>query len=83
MVCVFDEGPAEVGVWIAPAKGAARMREKLAEYAAEGAAWPLCANILDPVRASVVCGGPGQMLQVAGWFLANATLPICKVREKA
>ena len=28
------------------------------------AAWPLCANILDPVRASVVCSGPAQILQV-------------------
>jgi hypothetical protein len=29
----------------------ARMREKIAEYAAEGAEWPLAANILDPVRS--------------------------------
>jgi hypothetical protein len=57
------------------------MREKLAEYAAEGAAWPLCANILDPVRASVVCGGPGQMVEVAEWFLGvGSSLPICKAR---
>jgi hypothetical protein len=26
------------------------MTEKIAEYAAEGAEWPLAANILDPVR---------------------------------
>ena len=26
------------------------MREKVAEYAAEGAEWPLSANILDPIR---------------------------------
>jgi hypothetical protein len=84
VVCAFEGGdgggPSAVGVWAAPAKTAARMREKLAEYAAEGAAWPLCANILDPVRASVVCVGPGQMLEVARWFLANPSLPICKVR---
>ena len=30
--------------------------------------WPLCANILDPVRASVVCNGPAQILQVFEWF---------------
>jgi hypothetical protein len=30
--------------------------------------WPLCANILDPVRASVVCDGPSQILQVFEWF---------------
>jgi hypothetical protein len=85
VVCAFEGGdgggPSAVGVWAAPAKTAARMREKLAEYAAEGAAWPLCANILDPVRASVVCSGPGQMLEVARWFLTNPSLPICKVRR--
>jgi hypothetical protein len=26
------------------------MTEKIAEYAAEGAEWPLAANILDPIR---------------------------------
>ncbi len=31
---------------------------------AAGAGWPLCANILDPIRASVVCSGPAQILQV-------------------
>ena len=28
------------------------------------AVWPLSANILDPVRASVVCSGPSQIIQV-------------------
>ena len=28
------------------------------------ATWPLSANILDPVRASVVCSGPSQIIQV-------------------
>ena len=45
-------------------QGAARMREKLAEYSADGAMWPLTACILDPVRASVVCSGPAQILEV-------------------
>ena len=40
------------------------MREKLSEYAAEGAAWPLTASILDPVRLSVICNGPRQILEV-------------------
>ena len=39
------------------------MRDKLREYAAEGAEWPLAACILDPVRASVVCRGPAQALK--------------------
>ena len=41
-----------------------RMREKLSEYAAEGAPWPLAASILDPVRLSIVCEGPAQILEV-------------------
>ena len=36
------------------------MREKLLEYAADGAAWPLTANILDPIRS--------------GWTLGKQTL---------
>ena len=40
-----------------------RMREKLREYAAEGAAWPVTASILDPVRLSVVCDGPAHIVQ--------------------
>jgi hypothetical protein len=30
------------------------MREKIVEYAAEGADWPLAANILDPIRYVVL-----------------------------
>ena len=41
------------------------MMEKLAEYAADGLEWPLTACILDPVRASVVCSGPAEMLEVS------------------
>jgi hypothetical protein len=52
----------------APVKTAARMREKLAEYAAEGAAWPRAACILDPVRGSVLCPGPARMLEVLAWL---------------
>ena len=32
------------------------MREKLLEYAADGAAWPLTANILDPIRSGGTLG---------------------------
>ena len=41
-MCAFAEGPAKVGVGMAPAKGAAQMLEKVAE----GVVWLLCANIL-------------------------------------
>ena len=30
--------------------------------------WPLSANILDPVRASIVCSSPEHLLEVAKWF---------------
>ena len=53
-------------------QGAGRMLEKLVDYAAEGAQWPLTACILDPVRASVICSGPTQMLQVR-IFIAQYT----------
>ena len=64
--CAFAGGPAAVEVRAAPPKAAARMREKLCEYAPPhpAATWPLCGNILDPVRASVVCSGAAQMLEV-------------------
>ena len=57
----------------APPKTKERMREKLAEYVVDGAEWPLAACILDPIRASVVCETPAQMLEVAGWFLDQPT----------
>ncbi len=30
--------------------------------------WPLSANIADPVRASIICNGPAQILQAVHWF---------------
>ncbi len=46
---------------------------------AAGAGWPLCANILDPIRASVVCSGPAQILQVRCHAIAFkfSSLPAC------
>ena len=74
--CAFAGlGRSRVEVYPAPVKTPHRMREKVREYAGEAAAaagegrgWPLCANILDPVRASVVCSGPAEILRVLGWF---------------
>ena len=64
--CAFEGGPATVEVHAAAPKTVARMREKLAEYAPPHprAVWPLSANILDPVRLSVVCHGAAQILEV-------------------
>jgi len=59
----------------APIKTTARMREKLAKYAPPDprGTWPLSANILDPVRTSIVCsGGPAQILEVANWIVAGS-----------
>ncbi len=75
-------------VWVIPAgeKAIGRMREKVAEYRAEGAAWPRAGSILDPVRATVVCEGPAEMLEVAGWFLSGDgggyPFPVCRVKNK-
>ena len=57
--CVFsgdDESPTRIAVvWVTTAspKGAVRVREKLYEYEAEGAEWPLTACVLDPVSVWV------------------------------
>ena len=75
--CIFSGGSRDrVEVCAGTVKTQTRMREKLAEYAMEGMAWPLTACILDPVRASVVCTGPAQILEVANWFInaGNASL---------
>jgi hypothetical protein len=66
------------------------MREKLAEYAAEGAPWPHSAAILDPVRLSIVCAGPSQIVQAANWFISGSKieargakeLPVLRVKNK-
>ena len=64
--CLFDDGPSAVEVHLAGPKTTARMLEKLADYAPPHpqSEWPLCANILDPVRLSVVCRGPQEIIQV-------------------
>ena len=57
------------------------MREKLAEYAAEGATWPHSAAILDPVRLSIIASGPARIVQVARWFTGHETLPQASLEE--
>ena len=87
-VCSFEssEAAAPVLVYSARPKGAERIREKLVEYKAEGASWPMTACILDPVRSSVVCCGPSHMLDVVKWFTSSSTvshklLP-CRIKNK-
>jgi hypothetical protein len=88
-LCSFDcAGPSGGLVWVssAPQKMIGRMREKLVEYREEGAQWPLTACILDPVRASVVCDGPAQMMEVICWILEAAAdgsgMPVCRIKNK-
>jgi hypothetical protein len=77
VVCEFSGGSTGVvEVCSAAVKAVERMREKLSEYAAEGAAWPLAACILDPVRASVVCTCPAHVLEVAREWLLGAGKPL-------
>ncbi len=82
--CEFDEGPGPVLVEAAQPKTAARMREKKLKYGPPhpGGRWPLSANILDPVRASVVCSGASQLLQVRaggskGLVCASSAVLVC------
>ena len=88
IVCSFAGGGlGNVAVHAAPPKRAGRIREKLSKYTAPDprAVWPLCANILDPIRVSVVCENPAQMLEVLSWFTwgeAETGLQVCRIKNK-
>ncbi len=73
--CLFDCGVGPVLVEAGPPKRADRMRAKLAKYRPPHprSAWPLAGNILDPIRAAVVCRGPAQILEAAAWFTSGRT----------
>mmetsp|Transcript_30394 Transcript_30394/g.80790 ORF Transcript_30394/g.80790 Transcript_30394/m.80790 type:complete len:1308 (+) Transcript_30394:142-4065(+) len=85
VVCTDD---LEVDVVAAPIKSLQRMRQKLQEYVAPDprCIWPLAANILDPVRSTVVCDGSQTIVEVAKWFLEGidceeGTLRVCRVKN--
>jgi hypothetical protein len=83
--CQFKSHTAFIGLFAAPVKTISRMREKVAEYALNEDTWPYSANILDPVRASIVCDGPNEILESFAWFESrnSATgLRICRVKNK-
>jgi hypothetical protein len=53
------------------------------------ATWPLSANILDPVRLSLVADGPARMLELVEWFSGEASqateatgLPVVRMKNK-
>jgi len=77
LICMFSDGPGTVEVHLGPIKSLSRMREKLAEYAPPnpGGVWPLTANILDPVRLSLVVRGPARVLELARWLSFRPSVP--------
>jgi len=87
IACRFADGSVgEVAVHAAPPKTAARMLTKLLEYAHPHpkSSWPLAANILDPVRASIICQNCNELLQVISWFTeheAETGLFVCRAKN--
>ncbi len=84
--CQFKSHTAYIDLFPAPVKTIARMREKVAEYAVKSDTWPYSANILDPVRASIVCDGPNEILEAFAWFesrdISASGLRLCRVKNK-
>ncbi len=83
--CQFKSHTAYIDLLPAPVKTIARMREKVTEYSLNSDIWPHSANILDPVRASIVCDGPNEILETFAWFVPcnSATgLQLCRVKNK-
>lgn len=72
----------------APVKSKIRMREKVIEYAQRpDCVRPFAANILDPVRTTLVCDGPRSILNAVQWFTnpsgpAGAPLPVVRMKNK-
>jgi len=70
----------QVKIICAPIKKKARMREKLNKYVLPNprCEWPLTAYIADPIRLSVVCNGPAQILEMVRWFVESQ---VCRARQ--
>ena len=64
ITCRLHERLMTLELHAAPVKTVSRMRQKLVEYSSENYSWPLAANILDPIRCSIVCDSPREMLEV-------------------
>jgi len=73
-----------VEVLHAPVKRSDRMQQKLLEYTTDrNPEWPITGHILDPVRASVVCKGPTQLLQICSWFLdEESSSRVCRFKNR-
>eukprot|EP00277_Geminigera_cryophila_P009701 CAMPEP_0179406640 /NCGR_PEP_ID=MMETSP0799-20121207/1011_1 /TAXON_ID=46947 /ORGANISM="Geminigera cryophila, Strain CCMP2564" /LENGTH=1271 /DNA_ID=CAMNT_0021177735 /DNA_START=198 /DNA_END=4013 /DNA_ORIENTATION=+ len=88
-ICVgfFGEGPANLEIFCASIKTPDRMRAKIGKYIAPHPAcrWPLTANIMDPVRVTLVCSGPNHLLQTVRWFVASQAqsgLTVSRIKNK-
>ena len=89
--CQFTDGIDTVEIHPAPIKSLSRMREKLSEYVLPSpkGIWPLAANILDPIRLSLVTSGPSHMRQVVKWLLdkrhdhqaCGPSLTVCRLKN--
>jgi hypothetical protein len=80
--CEFEDGWGRVDFVPGSVKAIGRMQDKLHKYVGK-AGWPLAANILDPVRCTVVCSGPARMAEVVRWLLAAGDeLPAVRLRNK-
>ncbi len=86
VTCTFDQGiSGNVDIHPAKIKTMSSILEKLLEYAADGAQWPLSANILDPVRTFIICNRVEPNLEVARWFTkyeGEAGLCLCRIKNK-
>ena len=85
ILCQFQNHTAFVEIYPAPIKTTARMREKVVEYEMNQQIWPFSANILDPIRASIVCNGPAEIMEVVSWFASNEDetgLRLCRIKNK-
>ncbi len=80
--CEFEDGWGKVSFSPGSVKTVGRMKDKLHKYVGKSV-WPLAANILDPVRCTVVCCGPARMAEVVRWLLAAGDeLPAVRLRNK-
>ncbi len=85
--CVFSNGTGAIEICTTAPKARERMKQKLHKYAYPHprSSWPLCANILDPVRISIVCHGASQVLEVVSWFVDQQDfngLPVCRFKNR-
>jgi hypothetical protein len=86
----FDGAPSElmmIDLYFAPIKTQDRMKEKVLKYSFPHpwSQWPLTANIRDPIRISIACDDPSDILQIVRFFLSSQEstgLRVVRVKNK-